>query len=139
MSNLKTWIQCKLLFFGVSLSQHQLLCFRSILRDIHENSEVFFRDESNKLINYQDLVKMKVEMVDGSGIIDRYKKKFLIYQNLKSKYKVFLDILTDMNFANQGREIINIIYIGEKDVFFNSHKVIPNYLKQYCFQPKIKN
>ncbi len=93
MSNLKSWIECKLLFFGVSLSQGELLCFRSILKDIHGNSEVFFRDESNKLINYQDLVKMKVEMVDGFGIIERYKKKFLIYENLKTKYKAFLEAL----------------------------------------------
>lgn len=48
-----------------------------MLENIVENSQIFFRDESSRLVSYSDIVKMKIDSVDSATVLEKYIHAFL--------------------------------------------------------------
>lgn len=55
---------------------------------------VFWQDESSRLVRQADIVKMRFESVDELSLIDKYTLRYITFQNLKAKYRQFLDNLS---------------------------------------------
>ena len=51
--------------------------------------------------------------------------RFITFQNLKAKYKLFLDSLGELDIKHEGLEIINIFYLATKDIFKEGELKIP--------------
>lgn len=58
--------------------------------------------ENVQLIRHADLVKMRCDAADEVTVKDQYTLRYITYQNLKVKYKQFLDGLADLDFKNEG-------------------------------------
>lgn len=43
---------------------------------------------------------MKIDNVDSATVVEKYIHAFLNFENLKSKYRSFLDGLAELNFNN---------------------------------------
>ena len=56
--------------------------------------------ENSELLKHADIIKMRYDSADEISMKDQYTLKFITYQNLKAKYKVFLDNLADLDFLN---------------------------------------
>lgn len=68
---------------------------------------------------------MKIDSVDSTSMKEKYISCFLNYEHLKIKYRSFLDGLSDFNINNEGRDIMNIIYLGNKQAFNYCNRIIP--------------
>jgi len=54
------------------------------------------------LIKHADVVRMRSENVDELSVIDHYTLRFISFQNLKVRYKQFLDNLAELDIKNEG-------------------------------------
>jgi hypothetical protein len=50
-----------------------------------------------------------------------------------------LDTLGDLDFKNEGLEILGLFFVASKKMFEATNAHIPEYLKEYCFINPIKN
>jgi len=73
-----------------------------ILVNPENNLGIFWMSENTQLLRHTDLVKMRYDVADEATIKDQYTLRYVTYQNLKNKYKQFLDNLADLDFKNEG-------------------------------------
>lgn len=84
-------------------------------------------------------MKMKSEDVSSETILAKFTQKYLTFHNLKDKYKLFIDNLTEIDLANEGEEIFLLFYSCAKLFYQSLAFRVPSYLQNYSAPKFIEN